>query len=556
MTVYAVNAMETVKTKLARAAGSSLQLFAVSLENQMEAVENHLVDLALRSEELRRLGEEEGHTQAYLDAYEITQGFSSLIESNEAVSGLLLYSTDNDMYMASYGALPGDVLQQGATRLAMRDAFVELVSTGPLDAYEWFAYRIEDTLYWLRVVRYRGVYMAAAIDLEMLYETAVSQYEFDGVLSFWDNEGVLLLGENAGNPDCSRWGVEQYNEVTWKGQHYLRVGAQAGKLQLSYLLPFGNTQVAMGSLEIVLVFCTVLALISSPLIAIYLRRTVFRPLDSLVETMEKIAQGELEARPSTIYKNKEFKQVNDTFNNMISQITRLKIDTYEQQLAVERSEMTALKMQIRPHFIQNCLKNVYALAQTGRIEEIQALILMLSRHLRYVLSCSQDTVPLSKELELCQNYLELSSVGQVRPAQCNVELDPRIKDLPVPPVSLLTLVENCAKHGVRGDTSLVVTITARQLEMEQGTLADITVGDNGPGFSAAQIEQLNRHLPKEENEEHVGLANVMRRLQLLYGKEMAAAFTNGRDGGARIEIFLPLQKETTGEEMHETADRG
>ena len=163
---------------------------------------------------------------------------------------------------------------------------------------------------------------------------------------------------------------------------------------------------------------------------------------------------------------------------------------------------------------------------------------------------------LGKELELCQNYLELSSVGQVRPAQCNVELDPRIKDLPVPPVSLLTLVENCAKHGVRGDTSLVVTITARQLEMEQGTLADITVGDNGPGFSAAQIEQLNRHLPKEENEEHVGLANVMRRLQLLYGKEMAAAFTNGRDGGARIEIFLPLQKETTGEEMHETADRG
>lgn len=556
MTVYAVNAMETVKTKLARAAGSSLQLFAVSLENQMEAVENHLVDLALRSEELRRLGEEEGHTQAYLDAYEITQGFSSLIESNEAVSGLLLYSTDNDMYMASYGALPGDVLQQGATRLAMRDAFVVLVSIGPLDAYEWFAYRIEDTLYWLRVVRYRGVYMAAAIDLEMLYETAVSQYEFDGVLSFWDNEGVLLLGENAGNPDCSSWGVEQYDEVTWKGQHYLRVSAQAGKLQLSYLLPFGNTQGAMGSLEIVLVFCTVLALISSPLIAIYLRRTVFRPLDSLVETMEKIAQGELEARPSTIYKNKEFKQVNDTFNNMISQITRLKIDTYEQQLAVERSEMTALKMQIRPHFIQNCLKNVYALAQTGRIEEIQALILMLSRHLRYVLSCSQDTVPLSKELELCQNYLELSSVGQVRPAQCNVELDPRIKDLPVPPVSLLTLVENCAKHGVRGDTSLVVTITARQLEMEQGTLADITVGDNGPGFSAAQIEQLNRHLPKEENEEHVGLANVMRRLQLLYGKEMAAAFTNGRDGGARIEIFLPLQKETTGEEMHETADRG
>ena len=556
MSFYAFNAMETVKTKLARAAGSSLQLFAASLENQMEAVENHLIDLALRSEELRRLGEEENHTQAYLDAYEITQGFSSIIDSNEAVSGMLLYSTDNDMYMASYGALPGNALQQGAIRLAIQEHFIEFVSTGPLDAYEWFAYSIKDTIYWLRIVRYRGVYTAAAINLDLLYETAISQYEFDGALSFWDNENALILGENAVSSDKISWKSEEYGEVTWEGQHYLCVSAQADMLQLSYLLPFEETQGAMGHLEIILVICTILALISSPLIAVYLRRTILQPLDSLVVTMEKIAAGELEARPSTIYKSKEFEQVNDTFNNMISQITRLKIDTYEKQLAAERSEMEALKMQIRPHFIQNCLKNVYALAQTGRIEEIQALILMLSRHLRYVLSYPQDTVLLSKELELCQNYLELSGVGQAYPARCNVKLDPRLKDLPVPPVSLLTLVENCAKHGVRGDTELVVTITARQLEMEQGTLADIAVEDNGPGFSAAQMEQLNRNLSQEDTDGHIGLANVIRRFQLLYGEEVAVAFTNGRNGGAHIEIFLPLREEVAKEEIHETADRG
>lgn len=48
--------------------------------------------------------------------------------------------------------------------------------------------------------------------------------------------------------------------------------------------------------------------------------------------------------------------------------------------------MTALKLQIRPHFVLNCLKSVYAMVQTGSREDAQQLILLLSRYLRYILS--------------------------------------------------------------------------------------------------------------------------------------------------------------------------
>lgn len=262
------------------------------------------------------------------------------------------------------------------------------------------------------------------------------------------------------------------------------------------------------------------------------------------------------ARSSTMYKNKEFKQVNDTFNNMIDQITKLKIDSYERQLAAERSEMAALKMQIRPHFVLNCLKNVYALAQTGRTGEIQSLILLLSRHLRYVLSYSEDTVPLEREVELCQNYIELSSVGQEHPAACSVEVNSCLDTLPVPPVSLLTLVENSVKHGAREGSILKISITARRLEMEEGALANITVSDNGPGFTPQQLEELNKAMPREENGRHVGLANALRRFQLLYGDGLAVAFASGREGGAKIELFLPLQAVTKGDAEDEIADCG
>ena len=79
---------------------------------------------------------------------------------------------------------------------------------------------------------------------------------------------------------------------------------------------------------------------------------------------------------------------------------------------------------------------------------------------------------------------------------------------------------------------------------------------SGPGFTPRQLEELNRALPREENGRHVGLANTLRRFQLLYGDDLAVAFANGREGGAKIELFLPLQAITKGDKEDETADRG
>lgn len=556
--IYTATAMEELRTKLAKAGESSLRLFAASLQTQMNAAETYMVDTVLHSEALRRLGSETSRTQAYLDGYEVNQGFSAVVSANEALAGLMLYSVPNNLYMAQYGTVSGGGPEQKTrAKQGIQAEVTELVSAGPLDTERWFAKKMGGRTYWMRVVRYRSAYLASVIDLGLLLDKAAAQYDFDGPLILLDEAGIpLLAGTAAVAPDQMQWKPEGYGTLTYEGEPYLGVTASARQLYFLYLMPFQGAQGAMRPLELVLAVCTVLVLVAIPVMWVYLRRTVFRPLDSLVDTMERIGEGELIARSSTMYKNKEFKQVNDTFNNMIDQITKLKIDSYERQLAAERSEMAALKMQIRPHFVLNCLKNVYALAQTGRTGEIQSLILLLSRHLRYVLSYSEDTVPLEREVELCQNYIELSSVGQEHPAACSVEVNSCLDTLPVPPVSLLTLVENSVKHGAREGSILKISITARRLEMEEGALANITVSDNGPGFTPQQLEELNKAMPREENGRHVGLANALRRFQLLYGDGLAVAFASGREGGAKIELFLPLQAVTKGDAEDEIADCG
>ena len=203
--------------------------------------------------------------------------------------------------------------------------------------------------------------------------------------------------------------------------------------------------------------------------------------------------------------------------------------------------MTALKLQIRPHFVLNCLKSVYAMVQTGSREDAQQLILLLSRYLRYILSFTATTTPLHTEIGQCCNYAELSSVGQNDPVEVVCEIDPELSELPLPPVSLLTLVENSVKHGKMIGKTLKITITAKLLETEEGCMADLSVADNGTGFTAGDLKQLNCAAPQEENGQHVGLFNVVRRMQLLYGVQESIAFTNNRrGGGARVELFLPI----------------
>jgi two-component system sensor histidine kinase YesM len=286
-------------------------------------------------------------------------------------------------------------------------------------------------------------------------------------------------------------------------------------------------------------------ILAVPLAWLYLRRNFFYPLNALVATMEKIKKGDLAAQPDDTYKSLEFNQVNETFNSMIQEITKLKIDSYERKLSAERAELNALKMQIRPHFFLNCLKSLYALAEAKRMQDIQKTILCLADHLRYVFTNTNDMVPLEKELQLCVNYVELQNISKVIPMQCKLDVDANLMQFPVPPVSLLTFVENSVKYGICENQPLIIQICVRQLAMEEGNLVNITLGDNGPGFPKELLADINQNKEDVQVQVHVGLANTIRRFSIIYGREFAYAFTN--KNGAKIDLFIPDKKEDTNE---------
>ena len=171
--------------------------------------------------------------------------------------------------------------------------------------------------------------------------------------------------------------------------------------------------------------------------------------------------------------------------------------------------------------------------------------------MRYIFTDQDHFTPLQNELDSCQNYVKLfASMNTSFAPECCVEVDAKLMTLEIPPVSLLTLVENAVKYSLREDTSFQLLITANVLPAgAEERMVNITVRDNGPGFPQEVLARLNRMKTDRETDTdtHVGIRNVIRRFMVLYGDRFQIGFFNGGDRevycGARIELFFPLDEE-------------
>lgn len=548
-------AAENSRARLARSAENNLELFAATLVNQMGSVESYMQETSRCDERLHRLAGSISMTDAYLDAYEIRQAFPAVLTANDMVMGLTINLSGGSLCAGSYGDTYDTVALRLAQKTALEEYLQKLNFLSDVNTADWYLEKLGGRNYLLRRVAYDRAILTAAIDLDYVFDSTAPRFNGNEKVLVYAADGSLLLGDEAYNHiDEIRESSSGYRVLRVQGQRMIAAVTAVHGLTICHLVPFQGSNLEMGRYSLLLAAGTVFVLVGVPFLWYYLRRVVFRPLAVLTDTMERIGGGELSARPAEDDYNVEFAQVNETFNRMIDQITRLKIEQYERQLEAERSKMALLKMQIRPHFILNCLKSVYALAETEQTKDIQTLILSLSGYLRYILSYTQETIPLQEEVEQCINYTTLISIGQRDGSEIVCNIDKALRGLALPPISLLTLVENSLKHGRVPGQPLRLTIEAKLLQSPDGGLADLIVRDNGRGFAPQQLVQLNRAVPQERNGKQVGLYNVLRRLQMMYGEEVAMMFANGPDGGAVIEVFLPLGDADGGGRENEAVD--
>ncbi len=168
------------------------------------------------------------------------------------------------------------------------------------------------------------------------------------------------------------------------------------------------------------------------------------------------------------------------------------------------AELKFLKAQVHPHFLFNTLNNLYALT-LKRSSKAPEIVLKLSDLLNYMLyECNTERVPLNKELELVENYVELEKLryGERLDVSLNVNVEGNTQ---IVPMLILPFIENCFKHGVSGETD------------NSWVSIDITVKDNLLTLKVDNSKSNEETKDEREYREGIGLKNVKRRLELLYG---------------------------------------
>ena len=175
-------------------------------------------------------------------------------------------------------------------------------------------------------------------------------------------------------------------------------------------------------------------------------------------------------------------------------MAKLEKQNLEQQLEY-------LKYQINPHFLMNTLNNIHALVDIDA-ERAKDTILELSKIMRFVLyEGNKQTVPLGRELTFLEDYIKLMQL-RYNPdkVRVTVSLPDSLPDREIPPLLLITFVENAFKHGVSYRQQSFIDI-------------QVTCQDDKLTFTC-----VNSVIPAtEDNHGGVGLKNVRQRLDLIYG---------------------------------------
>jgi len=192
------------------------------------------------------------------------------------------------------------------------------------------------------------------------------------------------------------------------------------------------------------------------------------------------------------------------------------------------AKLDALRMQLHPHFLFNTLNAISTLVHKDP-NAADEMITNLSELLRATLDTSSQEIPLRRELEFLDRYLEIQQSRFGERLVLERQIEPAVLDALVPTLILQPLVENAVRHGVERQTGRGL-IRIRVERRDQ--VLRLSVQDNGPG---------EKPVSRPSGQQGIGLANTRARLRELYGDRARLNLDLAGDHGCLAELELPYR---------------
>lgn len=303
------------------------------------------------------------------------------------------------------------------------------------------------------------------------------------------------------------------------------------------LMPESILQQNQRALTLNLVTIAVVMVIVSAVLIFIVSRSITKPLDMLMGTIQRIAGGEIQLRAS-VTKEDEIGELGRNFNVMLDQVEELKEKENQANLQLAQAQYKALQAQINPHFLYNTLDTMSSIAEVKDCPEVSMLSQSLSNIFRYSLNMKDPFSTVGKEIVHLKNYCYVMDVRMQDHVKYYYDIDQESLRAQVPRISIQPLVENALNHGLRnkrGEKQVRI-----EVKVKEGLL-EICVADNGVGMDAEKMNESLRqsNLDYVERGNSIGVHNINARLKILYGEEYGLHIDSMIGKGTRVWMIIP-----------------
>lgn len=288
-------------------------------------------------------------------------------------------------------------------------------------------------------------------------------------------------------------------------------------------------QIILTSLAL-LIFCFVVAYIVSA--------KSYKPLRQIISFLNKTAPADAASAKD----QNELIYIMDSIRLHIEDKEKMEEILKDRMALLKQSQYEMLQAQINPHFLYNTLETInwmaYNLSQSEN--PVSTALVNLAAFFRNTLSSSGYLITIAEEISYTKDYLSILDLRYGDLFDLVWNIPPDILDCTIIKICLQPIIENAVYHGFKpkGGKGLL-TISGRR---EQNNIL-LIVQDDGIGMEAEAVTALNAKLEAEDysHSSHIGLANVNKRIKIIFGKDYGIHVQSQPNKGTSVYITIPLR---------------
>lgn len=244
-------------------------------------------------------------------------------------------------------------------------------------------------------------------------------------------------------------------------------------------------------------------------------RKYTKPIQILMDQMEMVGKEQLDIENPEKVGWPELDHLNEEFYHTVQKLKSyiFRLQTAEQEKA--REELLALQYQINPHFLYNSLNSIRWMALMTNNTKVADSLVILCKVIMPILRNPSFTWKLGDELDFLENYIKMMRIRYGNEMEYHLQCDDGIQDEDFPRFIIQPVMEKCFVHGSSSAEVRHIYLRIRKTERFA-----IEVQNTGSFLEAEKVAVVNRKIAEgTPDNESIGLCNIQKRLNLLYGEK-------------------------------------